>query len=109
MVAYGDTSITAGAKLIDTQPIDAWKKYLAFHIASDNANYLTKAFDDASFEFFNKTLSGRHRQTRSLETRRPPARQQYRAKPSAKLMRRNSSRPRTRRRWKPRRQPPHRA
>ncbi|MFT3725821.1 MAG: M13 family metallopeptidase [Hyphomonadaceae bacterium] len=58
MVAYGDSSITAGAKLLDTQPIDAWKKYLAFHIASDNANYLTKAFDDASFEFFNKTLSG---------------------------------------------------
>jgi endothelin-converting enzyme/putative endopeptidase len=58
MVAYGDTSITAGARLVDTQPLAVWKKYLAFHIASDNAPYLTKAFDDASFEFFNKTLSG---------------------------------------------------
>jgi putative endopeptidase len=58
MVAYGDTSITAGAKLVDSQPLSAWKKYLAFHIASDNATFLTKAFDDASFEFFNKTLSG---------------------------------------------------
>ena len=28
MVAYGDTSITAGAKLVDSQPIAAWKKYL---------------------------------------------------------------------------------
>lgn len=58
MVAYGDTAITAGAKLVDSQPIDVWKKYLTFHIASDNATFLTKAFDDASFEFFNKTLSG---------------------------------------------------
>jgi putative endopeptidase len=57
-VAYGDTSITAGAKLVDSQSIDAWKKYLTFHIASDNAAYLTKAFDDASFEFFGKTLRG---------------------------------------------------
>ena len=58
MVAYGDTSITAGAKLVDSQPLDVWKKYLTFHIASDNATFLTKAFDDASFEFFNKTLRG---------------------------------------------------
>ena len=58
MVAYGDTAITAGAKLVDTQPLDVWKKYLAFHIASDNATFLTKAFDDASFEFFSKTLRG---------------------------------------------------
>lgn len=58
MVAYGDTSITAGAKLVDTQPIDTWKKYLAFHIASDNASYLTKAFDDARFDFYSKTLAG---------------------------------------------------
>ncbi len=58
MVAYGDTAITAGAKLVDSQPLATWKKYLTFHIASDNANFLTQAFDDASFEFFSKTLSG---------------------------------------------------
>ncbi len=58
MVAYGDTAITAGAKLIDSQPIPAWKKYMTFHVASDNAAYLTKAFDDASFDFFGKTLAG---------------------------------------------------
>ena len=26
MVAYGDTSLTAGAKLVDTQPLPVWKK-----------------------------------------------------------------------------------
>jgi endothelin-converting enzyme/putative endopeptidase len=58
VVAYGDTSVTAGAKLVDSQPIAAWKKYLTFHMASDNAAFLPKAFDDASFEFFSKTLRG---------------------------------------------------
>ena len=57
MVAYGDTSITAGAKLVDSQPLTAWKKYLAFHIASDNATFLTKAFDDANFAF-TSSISG---------------------------------------------------
>ena len=52
------TALSEGAKLLDTQPVDAWKKYLAFHIASDNATSLPKAFDDASFEFFSKTLRG---------------------------------------------------
>ena len=41
-----------------SEPVAAWKKYLAFHIASDNAAHLPKAFDDASFEFFGKTLRG---------------------------------------------------
>jgi len=58
MVAYGPSAVTAGAKMIDSQPISAWKTYLAFHIASDNAAYLTKAFDDAAFEFFTRTLRG---------------------------------------------------
>lgn len=58
MVAYGPSAVTAGARLVDTQPISVWKKYLTFHIASDNATFLTKAFDDAAFEFFNKTLRG---------------------------------------------------
>ena len=58
MVAYGDTAIAAGAKLVDSQPINVWKKYLIFQIASANAAYLPKAFDDASFEFFGKTLRG---------------------------------------------------
>jgi endothelin-converting enzyme/putative endopeptidase len=52
------SAINGGTKLLDSQPIDAWKKYLAFHIASDYAAYLPKAFDDASFEFNSKTLRG---------------------------------------------------
>ena len=47
-----------GAKLLDTQPVDTWKKYLVFHIASDYASYLPKAFDEASFDFYQKALAG---------------------------------------------------
>jgi putative endopeptidase len=58
IVAYGDTAVRAGAALVGKEPVSAWKKYLTFHIASDNASHLPKAFDDASFEFFGKTLRG---------------------------------------------------
>ncbi len=52
------TALRDGAKLLDTQPVDVWKKYLAFHLASDYASYLPKAFDEASFAFNSKTLRG---------------------------------------------------
>ncbi|MDZ4761943.1 MAG: M13 family metallopeptidase [Alphaproteobacteria bacterium] len=58
IVAYGDTAVRDGAKLVGSEPVGAWKKYLAFHIASDNAANLPKAFDDASFDFYGKTLRG---------------------------------------------------
>jgi endothelin-converting enzyme/putative endopeptidase len=52
------TALQDGAALLDTEPVDAWKKYLAFHVASDNASNLPKAFDEASFEFYRKRLNG---------------------------------------------------
>jgi len=56
------TAVRDGAALIASQPLPVWKKYLAFHLASDNADYLPKAFDDASFAFFSKTLNGAEQQ-----------------------------------------------
>ena len=58
VVAYGDTAVRDGSALVGREPVDVWKKYLTFHIASDNASHLPKAFDDASFEFYGKTLQG---------------------------------------------------
>jgi endothelin-converting enzyme/putative endopeptidase len=52
------TAVRDGAKLLDTVPVDTWKKYLAFHVASDYASYLPKAVDDASFDFYSKSLRG---------------------------------------------------
>ncbi len=56
------TAIRDGAKLLDSQPIDAWKAYLAFHVANNSASDLTRAFDEASFAFYSKTLRGIEKQ-----------------------------------------------
>jgi putative endopeptidase len=53
-----NTALTAMGKIFAQTPVDAWKDYLAFHFVSDHANALPKRFDDASFNFFSKTLSG---------------------------------------------------
>jgi len=52
------TAIRDGGKLVDTVAIDDWKKYLAFHFVNGATNYLPKAFDDAGFNFYSRTLNG---------------------------------------------------
>jgi putative endopeptidase len=52
------TALRDGAKLLETQSVETWKKYLAFHLASDYAAYLPKAFDEANFDFYSKALRG---------------------------------------------------
>ena len=44
------TAVRDGAKLLDSEPVDVWRRYLLFHVASDYAAFLPKAFDDANFE-----------------------------------------------------------
>ena len=46
----------AGQRLADV-PLSTWKEYLTFRFISDHANALPKAFDDAHFNFFGKTLN----------------------------------------------------
>jgi predicted metalloendopeptidase len=58
VVVKEKTAVQDSAALLDTEPVDAWKKFLAFHVASDNASSLPKAFDDANFNFYRKTLNG---------------------------------------------------
>jgi putative endopeptidase len=52
------TALRDGAKLLETQSVETWKKYLAFHLASDYAADLPKAFDQANFDFYSKALRG---------------------------------------------------
>lgn len=49
--------------LLKTQPIDIWKAKLRFKALSDAAPSLSKAFRDARFEFYGKTLSGQKAET----------------------------------------------
>jgi endothelin-converting enzyme/putative endopeptidase len=50
------TAITANGKLLDSVPLQTWKDWVAFRFVSDHAQFLPKAFDDASFAFYGKTL-----------------------------------------------------
>jgi putative endopeptidase len=43
-------------KLLDSVPLATWKDYLAYHFVSDHSAYLPREFDQASFDFFSKTL-----------------------------------------------------
>ncbi|MBN8815632.1 MAG: M13 family metallopeptidase [Sphingomonas sp.] len=53
-----NTALTETGKILVATPLQTWKDYLAFHFVSDHAQFLPKAFDDAQFNFYAKTLSG---------------------------------------------------
>ncbi len=50
------TAIQAAGKLLDTVPLATWKDYVAYHFIRTHAQFLPRAFDQANFEFFSKTL-----------------------------------------------------
>jgi len=49
---------TAAAALLDENPIDDWKAWLAWRVVHDAAPFLSKPFVDENFDFFGRTLSG---------------------------------------------------
>jgi endothelin-converting enzyme/putative endopeptidase len=51
------TAVTAAGKRIADVPLSTWKEYLTFRFISDHAMFLPKAFDDARFGFYGRTLS----------------------------------------------------
>ncbi len=48
--------------LLEKTPLDVWKDYLAFHLITGNAAYLSEEIDDANFAFYGKVLSGQQAQ-----------------------------------------------
>ncbi|WP_037503022.1 M13 family metallopeptidase [Sphingomonas jaspsi] len=56
-VIIGEKSaVQAEAKLFAAIPLQTWKDYLTFHFISDHAATLPKAFDQARFDFYSRTL-----------------------------------------------------
>jgi putative endopeptidase len=51
------SAITATGKRIADVPLSTWKDYMIFRFVSDHAGNLPKAFDDAHFAFYDKTLN----------------------------------------------------
>jgi endothelin-converting enzyme/putative endopeptidase len=68
--AYHPTAITSLSALVASQPLQAWKDWLAFHQINSHADVLPSAIDQASFAFYGTTLSGtpqqRTRERRAL-------------------------------------------
>ncbi|WP_310497961.1 M13 family metallopeptidase [Sandarakinorhabdus sp.] len=56
------SAIAGTAKLIDSEPLAVWKDYLVFQTLRDAAPVLPKAFVDANFDFYSKTLGGQPEQ-----------------------------------------------
>ncbi len=50
-------------QVISSQSLDALKAYLKFHALSGVAQWLSQPYEDASFDFFQKTLQGQAEQT----------------------------------------------
>lgn len=68
--AYSPAAITGIAALVASEPLDAWKDWLAFHRINANTDVLPTRIDALHFAFFDTTLSGtpqqRTRQKRAL-------------------------------------------
>ncbi|HLI19379.1 MAG TPA: M13 family metallopeptidase [Rhodanobacteraceae bacterium] len=52
------TAIIGEAKLVGSQPIDAWKDLLVFHTLNAAAPLLPKPYEQLNFDFYGKTLQG---------------------------------------------------
>ncbi|MEY2882463.1 MAG: hypothetical protein RL490_187, partial [Pseudomonadota bacterium] len=56
------SSLQAAAKLVDSEPLPLWKDYLAYQLIRDVAPFLPKAYVDANFDMYSKTLGGQPEQ-----------------------------------------------
>ena len=51
------SAVEAAGRRIADVPLSTWKEFLTYRFISDHAQYLPKAFDDARFNFYSKTLN----------------------------------------------------
>ncbi|HMI41828.1 MAG TPA: M13 family metallopeptidase [Sphingomicrobium sp.] len=56
--AYHAGAIPKLAALVGSEPLQAWKDWLAFHTLNQQSNVLPKPIRDASFAFFGTALNG---------------------------------------------------
>jgi putative endopeptidase len=58
LIATTNTALPGMARVYSETPIETLQSWQAFHVINQAAPYLSKAFVDANFDFFGKTLSG---------------------------------------------------
>jgi putative endopeptidase len=57
-VIWQPAALVGLAALVGSQPLDAWKDWLAFHAIEHRADVLPRPFDDERFAFHGKVLTG---------------------------------------------------
>ncbi len=60
-VVWHPATTAALAKLVASEPIEAWQDWLAFHRINEVTDMLPAAFDQAHFDFFNKAMNGQQK------------------------------------------------
>jgi predicted metalloendopeptidase len=58
LIVWQPSAFAALSKLVADAPLDTWKAWMAFHTLNHFAPQLPKAFVEARFAFYDKTLSG---------------------------------------------------
>ena len=62
VIATTPSAITGIGQLLEEVPIDTWKDYMTFHFIRSYSQYLPRAFDEAQFNFYGRTLGGQQQQ-----------------------------------------------
>jgi putative endopeptidase len=57
-IVWQPSAVTKLAALVQSQPLDVWKDWLAFHRINQMSEVLPKAFDDAHFAFYGTEVNG---------------------------------------------------
>ncbi len=57
-IVWQPGAVAGIAHLVESEPLETWKDYLAFHAIDRRASLLPKAFADEHFAFYGTTLSG---------------------------------------------------
>ncbi len=60
--AYHPSAITGLSKLVASEPLDAWKDWLAFHQINSHTDVLPGKLDDLHFAFYGRKLNGQEEQ-----------------------------------------------
>lgn len=62
IIVRENTAMPALSRIFAATPVEVWRDYLTVHYLQAMAPFLPKAFDDASFAFYGKALSGNQQQ-----------------------------------------------
>ncbi len=93
------SALKDGAALLDSEPIGAWKKYLAFHLANRVRQPAAEGLRRRQLRLLQQDAARRRSAARPLEARHRAARHLIGEGVGEALRRATTSRRRTRRRW----------